>query len=162
MKLKNILEASRFREEEEEDDLYGRPYYHKDYTYNKFDSEDDSEEVSDDMKKERENLCYYLKQMFIGQTKYEVNVEMEKMDIIINIYLDYVENLEDITNIFRITKKIEKEILVMYDGYFEIWYTKKDKATNKSYVMLTFEFSYITDDKKPNVDMHDDDGLPIF
>ena len=164
MKLKKqIFEADRFREEEEEEDLYGRPYYPKDYTDNKFDPEDESEEeTSDEMDEERENLCYYLRQMFIGKTKYEVDVDMEKMDIVINVQLDQGEQLENITDVFRIIKKIEDEILVMYDGYFEIWHTKKDKATGKSYVMLTFEFNYITDDKKPKGNMHDDDGFPIF
>ena len=72
--------------------------------------------------------------------------------------------IDDIADIFRIVKKIEEEILVMYDGYFEIWETKRDKATGASNVVLTFEFNYITEDKKPKNrgELHDDDGLPIF
>lgn len=180
MKLKNILEASRFREEEEEedfyprkdpfgfdDDIYGRPNYpKKDYTDNKFDPEDESteDEMPDEMDEERENLCYYLRQLFIGQTDFDVDVEMDNLDVVINVQLGHAEKLDDIADIFRIVKKIEEEILVMYDGYFEIWETKRDKATGASNVVLTFEFNYITEDKKPkyNGSLHDDDGFPIF
>ena len=131
---RKINESSRFRDDY--DDFYYND--HDDYNYKSYEE--------DDMKEEKENLCYLLRQMFYGKIDSEIDIDMEDMDIIMTIELKQSEYLDNIIEIFKIVKKIENEILPMYYAFFEI-YSSKNKT------ILIFEFNYTEDDDKIDDDI---------
>ena len=130
----------------DDENLYGRP------NYNKFEEEEEElgseeeEELNDSQIEDMNHLCYLLRQMF-RDVDQSINVENDKLDILINVYFNENEQLNNIVDIFKIARKIKKEVLTMYESSFEIWYTKPDK-NGDSDVIITFEFNYDDGTKK--------------
>lgn len=139
MKLKNYKEI--FEEvdpkdwddwnEEEDDQLYGRPSYQSKSIHSGYDPDAVDELPDDDM----QHLLYLLRSLF-KQSGISASVENKNLDIIIYVILNKREKLKTIISVFNVAKKLKKDILAQYDSEFEIWQTKGGDP------MLTFNFTY--------------------
>ncbi len=155
MKLKKykIFEADRFTPYDEYDDeeFFGTRGGQDEYDKYYGNIPDESEEEEED---DMDTLCYLLRQMF-QNTDRDVEVESEKKNILITVLMNDEEQLSDVNEIFAIVRRIESEILPMYETSFEIWQTKWDKKTKKRNTMITFNFDFDDDSKEV-------DGNSIF
>lgn len=142
MNLKKYEELKWIDEEEEDDsDLYGRPYYGKKDMYPE-EEEDDDDPLGDESK----YLLYLLRQMFHNSG---IHCECDNSggDILLTVFLTNKGNVSDILKAFEVVKKIKKDILAQYDSSYELWETKKGEPR------LTFEFSV-------GDDLGDDNDFP--
>lgn len=142
--------------DEDDDSMYGRPYYGKKSKSKEEDEyeqeiknsskysdyDDDEYEEDDDMS----HLLYLLRQMF-KNSGIDAEVSNTHLDIIIDVYLNKKERLIEIIKVFEVAKKLRKDILLQYDSEFQLFYTKTGQP------VLTFTFIY--------GDGQDDDNAPF-
>lgn len=178
MKLKKynqILEEIDPRDwgQEDDDELFGRPYYSSnknmnyredenswmndklnddeddwddwdgDNRYGHGPSKDDDDDIDSD---DMSHLLYLLRSMFNNSGIENVYVENKKMDISISVEMRRRERLKDIIKVFEVSNKLKRDILAQYDSEFEMWETKDGRP------MLVFNFYYdegLYDDEAP-------------
>ena len=116
-----------------EDDFYED----SDDDFNKY--SDDGED--DDGEDEEDHLCYLIRSMFnnYGVSAY---VERDDLDIILYIYLQKKEKMQNILRCFDIvTNKLKRDILPQYESELELYESKEGIP------ILQFSFFYSDGDK---------------
>ncbi len=166
MKLKNFnqLFEGRWDDEDEDDNLYGRPNHSKKSSYGDYDdfyddegyqklNDDDEDDDNygldfddeDDDGDDMGHLLYLLRSMF-KNSGIEVEIRNRGLDIEIDAYLNTKERLRDVIKVFEVAKKLKKDVLPQYDSEFELFYSKANSP------ILTFTFLYgdgLDDDNSP-------------
>jgi len=109
------------------------------------DSDDDFDKYSDDSDdedgEEEDHLCYLIRSMFnnYGVSAY---VERDDLDIILYIYLQKKEKMQNILRCFDIvTNKLKRDILPQYESELELYESKEGIP------ILQFSFFYADGDK---------------
>lgn len=108
------------------------------------DSDDDFNKYSDgedDSQDEEDHLCYLIRSMFnnYGVSAY---VERDDLDIILYIYLQKKEKMQNILRCFDIvTNKLKRDILPQYESELELYESKEGIP------ILQFSFFYADGDK---------------
>jgi len=109
------------------------------------DSDDDfnkySDDAEDDSQDEEDHLCYLIRSMFnnYGVSAY---VERDDLDIILYIYLQKKEKMQNILRCFDIvTNKLKRDILPQYESELELYESKEGIP------ILQFSFFYSDGDK---------------
>ena len=131
------------QDDEEDDELFGRPYYgSKDNEYEDDDEYDEDGINSNDI----QHLNYLLRTMFRNSGIEDVRIENKKLDISISCILSRKDSMKNVIKVFEVAKKLKKDILAQYDSEFEMWETKDGRP------LLTFNFYYgegLNDDNAP-------------
>ncbi len=147
MKLKKynqLFESPRHWDDEDDDELFGRPNYsskddydYDDYSAGDYDEDDEYSYENEDSDDDdtMQTLLNLLRQMFT-QSGIEVYTECSGLDISICVPLSQKEDLKSFVKIFDIAKKLKKDILAQYDSSYELWYTKE------GYPVIEFTFNF--------------------
>lgn len=122
--------------EKENDDT---PSYMRDDLdkYNQYDDYEDDQDINDDEESDEDmgNLVYWITKLF-NNSDFDVEVEVDKLDISIYCPLNRRDNLSNIVKAVDIAKKLTKDILPQYKNSISLFETKKGIP------LLTFDFIY--------------------
>ena len=137
-----IKKYNSFITEKSDDEL---PSYMRDELdqYSQYDDYDEDSEDGEDVEDEdMGNLIYWIKKLF-NNADFDVEVEVDKLDISIYCPLSKIDNLSNIVRAVDIAKKLAKDILPQYKNDVTLFETKKGIP------LLTFDFTYLEGDELP-------------